>query len=95
MKKVLLIVVDACTSRVLAPALESGRLPRLRELARAGRLYPDCAAIFPSMFSENLGHVKIAFPVSASRGSGWRRICNMRYAISHITYRRDSSNPGS
>jgi hypothetical protein len=49
MKKVLLIVVDACTSRVLAPALESGRLPRLRELAQAGRLYLDCAAIFPSI----------------------------------------------
>jgi predicted AlkP superfamily pyrophosphatase or phosphodiesterase len=48
-KKVLLIVVDACTSRALAPALESGRLPHLRELAEAGKLYLDCAAIFPSI----------------------------------------------
>ena len=49
MKKLILIVVDACTPRVLLPAMEGGRLPNLRELAEAGELNPSCVTVFPSI----------------------------------------------
>lgn len=49
MKKVLLIVVDACASRVLVPALENGRLPNIRRLSQAGAMYPNSISIFPSI----------------------------------------------
>lgn len=49
MKKVLLIVIDACTSRVLVPAIEDGTLPNFAALARAGMLDPECVTIFPSI----------------------------------------------
>ena len=49
MKKVLLIVIDACTSRILMPAIEDGRLPNIAALARAGALDPNCVTIFPSI----------------------------------------------
>ena len=48
-KKVLLIVVDALTSRVFVPALEAGRFPNLGRIAGAGWLRPDCISIFPSI----------------------------------------------
>lgn len=47
--KVLLIVVDACSSRVFVPALENGRLPNLSALSRAGVLHPTSTSIFPSI----------------------------------------------
>lgn len=49
MKKVLLIVVDACASRVLVPALENGRLPNIQRLAQAGVIHPNSISIFPSI----------------------------------------------
>lgn len=49
MKKVLLIVIDACTSRILMPVIEGGQLPNLAALARAGTLDPECITIFPSI----------------------------------------------
>lgn len=49
MKKLLLIVVDACTSRVLVPAMSEGRLPNIAALAAAGSFNPFCSAIFPSI----------------------------------------------
>lgn len=49
MKKLLLIVVDACTSRVLVPAFAAGRLPNLQALAVAGSFNPFSTAIFPSI----------------------------------------------
>lgn len=49
MKKLLLIVIDACASRVLVPAMDSGRLPNIQALARAGSFYSGCRAIFPSI----------------------------------------------
>jgi hypothetical protein len=48
MKKVLLMVVDGCTLRVLTPAMKNGKLPNLQALAEAGSLEP-CSVIFPSI----------------------------------------------
>lgn len=49
MKRTLLIVVDGCTSRVLGPAIQNGRLPVLGELAARGSLDLRCVSIFPSI----------------------------------------------
>lgn len=49
MKKVLLIIIDALATRILEPALASGRLPNLAKLVDAGALYPECIAVFPSI----------------------------------------------
>lgn len=49
MKKLLLIVIDACTSRVIIPAMERGRLPNIQALTRLGVLKPESIAIFPSL----------------------------------------------
>lgn len=47
-KKVLLIVIDALASDVVRPAMQSGHLPCLSELADRGQ-YADSTAIFPSI----------------------------------------------
>ncbi|HEX3035194.1 MAG TPA: alkaline phosphatase family protein, partial [Thermodesulfobacteriota bacterium] len=49
MKKLLLIVVDALASRVLISAMQSGKLPNISALAKAGSLSNECSAIFPSI----------------------------------------------
>lgn len=49
MKPVILIIVDALTSRVVVPAIERGELPTLAALARAGALHPACVSMFPSI----------------------------------------------
>jgi predicted AlkP superfamily pyrophosphatase or phosphodiesterase len=48
-KRVLLIVVDGCTSRELGSALDRGELPLLAELAERGVLDLECLSIFPSI----------------------------------------------
>lgn len=48
-KPVLLVVIDALTSAVVAPALDEGRLPTLRALADRGQVRFDCRSIFPSI----------------------------------------------
>ncbi|HMR64679.1 MAG TPA: alkaline phosphatase family protein [Anaerolineae bacterium] len=48
-KKLILMVIDACASRVVVPAILSGRLPNLQQLAERGVLRPQCTAIFPSL----------------------------------------------
>lgn len=48
-KKVLLIVVDALSAWVVLPAMAVGKLPTLRALAEAGRLWGGCISIFPSI----------------------------------------------
>lgn len=48
MKKVLLLVVDALSHRIVVPALGDGRLPNLAALAGAGTV-AECTAIFPSI----------------------------------------------
>jgi hypothetical protein len=49
MKKILLIIVDACSSRVVIPAMERGLLPNLQALTEIGTLKPESIAIFPSL----------------------------------------------
>ena len=46
--KVLLVVIDAATPRVVAPAMATGRLPVLQQLAARGVLR-DATTIFPSI----------------------------------------------
>ena len=47
--KVVLVVVDAATPHVVCPAIRTGRLPFLRELAEAGTMHEASASIFPSI----------------------------------------------
>lgn len=47
--KVLLIVIDAATPHVVCPAVATGRLPTLQQLARAGRMHEASVSIFPSI----------------------------------------------
>lgn len=47
--KVLLIVIDAATPRVVCPAIETGRLPVLQRLADAGAMHQSSVSIFPSI----------------------------------------------
>jgi hypothetical protein len=49
MKKVLLVIIDALSSRVVIPAIESGRLPVLKKLIEQGVLKDECISIFPSI----------------------------------------------
>jgi arylsulfatase A-like enzyme len=49
MKRVLLIVVDGCSARILGPAIASGQLPTLANLASRGSLDLECVSIFPSI----------------------------------------------
>jgi hypothetical protein len=46
--KVLLIVIDAATSRVVSPAIKTGQLPTMQRLAEAGRLH-ESVTMFPSI----------------------------------------------
>jgi hypothetical protein len=47
--KVLLVVIDAATPRVVCPAIRTGRLPFLQQLAEAGSMHEASASIFPSI----------------------------------------------
>jgi predicted AlkP superfamily pyrophosphatase or phosphodiesterase len=47
--KVLLIVIDAATPRVVGPAIQTGRLPVMRRLVEAGTYHDTCTTIFPSI----------------------------------------------
>jgi len=49
MKKVLLLVVDALASRIVIPAMESGQLSMMSQLAERGVLRENCTSIFPSI----------------------------------------------
>lgn len=49
MKKVLLVVIDALSSAVVVPAMESGLLPNLKALTEIGFFNPACSSIFPSI----------------------------------------------
>lgn len=48
-KKVVLLVVDALTPRVMLSAMDAGRLPNLRRLCQAGFFDPACTTVFPSI----------------------------------------------
>jgi hypothetical protein len=47
--KVLLIVIDAASPRVVCPAIQIGRLPNLKRLADAGEMHQASTTIFPSI----------------------------------------------
>jgi hypothetical protein len=47
--KVLLVVIDAATPHVVCPAVRTGRLPVLRQLADAGAMHERSVSIFPSI----------------------------------------------
>ncbi len=49
MPKVLLIVIDAATPRVVCPAIRTGRLPTFQRLLEAGDLHEESVTIFPSI----------------------------------------------
>lgn len=49
MKKVLLIVIDALSSRHVQRAFKENRLPHLHRLVELGGLREDCISIFPSI----------------------------------------------
>jgi hypothetical protein len=48
-KKVLLVIIDALTSRVLEPAMDAGQLPHFAALRQAGYFSPNNTSIFPSI----------------------------------------------
>ena len=47
--KVLLVVIDAATPRVVCPAIRTGHLRNLKRIADAGTLHPGSITIFPSI----------------------------------------------
>jgi hypothetical protein len=47
--KVLLVVIDAATPRVVGPAIQTGRLPVMQRLVQAGSYSDTCTTIFPSI----------------------------------------------
>ena len=47
--RVLLVVIDAATPHVVCPAIQTGRLPVMRQLAEAGVMHQQSASIFPSI----------------------------------------------
>ncbi len=47
--KVLLIVIDAASPRVVCPAIQIGQLPNLKRLADAGEMHQASTTIFPSI----------------------------------------------
>ena len=48
-KPVLEVVIDALADRVVAPALDDGRLPNFRALVDRGGVRHECVSIFPSI----------------------------------------------
>ncbi len=47
--KVLLVVIDAASPRVVCPAVQTGRLRNLKRLADAGEMHQESTTIFPSI----------------------------------------------
>jgi hypothetical protein len=47
--KVLLVVIDAASPRVVCPAIQIGQLPNLKRLADAGEMHQESTTIFPSI----------------------------------------------
>ena len=47
--KVLLVVIDGASPRVLCPAVQVGRLSNLKRLADAGQMHQASTTIFPSI----------------------------------------------
>jgi Type I phosphodiesterase / nucleotide pyrophosphatase len=49
MPKILLVVIDAASPRVIAPAIQTGHLPIMQRLVQAGTLHDSSTTIFPSI----------------------------------------------
>lgn len=49
MKKVLLIVIDALTARIMESAMDAGKFPTLQALRQKGEFSANCTSIFPSI----------------------------------------------
>lgn len=49
MKRVLFVIVDALTARVIGPAMQRGDLPTFQALAEAGAYRDECISVFPSI----------------------------------------------
>ncbi|MEZ6046424.1 MAG: alkaline phosphatase family protein [Planctomycetaceae bacterium] len=49
MKKVLFIVIDALSSRIVEPAMQAGKLPVFKQLSELGQFRSNCISIFPSI----------------------------------------------
>jgi hypothetical protein len=47
--RVLLVVIDAASPRVVCPAVQTGQLPNLKRLADAGEMHQESTTIFPSI----------------------------------------------
>jgi hypothetical protein len=47
--KLLLVVIDAASPRVVCPAVQTGQLPNLKKLADAGEMHQESVTIFPSI----------------------------------------------
>jgi hypothetical protein len=47
--RVLLVVIDAASPRVVCPAVQTGQLPTLKRLAEAGEMHEASVTIFPSI----------------------------------------------
>jgi hypothetical protein len=47
--KVLLVVIDAASPRVVCPAIQTGQLPNLKRVADAGSMHQQSVTIFPSL----------------------------------------------
>ena len=47
--RILLVVIDSATPRVVCPAIQTGRLPTLRRLMEAGTMHQESVSIFPSI----------------------------------------------
>jgi hypothetical protein len=47
--RVLLVVIDAATPRVVCPAIRTGRLPTFQRLFEAGTMHEESVTIFPSI----------------------------------------------
>jgi hypothetical protein len=47
--KVLLVVIDAASPRVVCPAIRTGRLPNLRRITEAGSMHEASVTMFPSI----------------------------------------------
>src|SRR5918997_668137 len=47
--KVLLVVIDAASPRVVCPAIQTGQLANLKRLADAGEMHDGSTTIFPSI----------------------------------------------
>ena len=84
--KVLLVVIDAATPRVVCPAIKTGHLPTMQKLVAAGALHESSVSIFPSITPAATAAIIVgAYPaVTGIVGASW-----YEEAENHIAYYGD------